>query len=92
MSESLSGAPIPARHCIVEQEELSFLWYQAAGAALVSLGVVRTLTMSDAERLDCVARLGKILLKHADVLSDESVMVMDRLVVAAAELTEPTRQ
>jgi hypothetical protein len=75
---------------LVDEEALSFLWFQAASLTLRSLGVAQGHMMSDGQRLDSVARLGKLYLQHAEVLPDEAVLVMDCLIAAAGGLITPT--
>lgn len=74
---------------LVDEEALSFLWFQAASLTLHSLGVVQGHAMSDGQRLDSVARLGQLYLQHAEVLPDEAALVMDCLIAAAGGLSIP---
>jgi hypothetical protein len=52
---------------LVDEEALSFLWFQAASLTLHSLGVAQGRMMSDGQRLDSVARLGQLYLQHVEV-------------------------
>jgi len=78
----------PSGFRLVQEQELAFLWVQAAGSALVSLGLVQTLALSDDDRIKFVTTLGRIFQNHAEVLPDEAVMILDSLVQAAADLSE----
>ena len=81
----------PGYRLVQEQEqELAFLWIQAAGSALLSLGLVTTLELSDTDRIKFVATLGRIYQNHGDILPDMAVMILDSLVQAAADLSDVT--
>lgn len=78
--------PVPAGYRLIDDTTLSFLWFHTAGMALHYLGVGTIQPVSDAERIDCVARLAKLHREHEDVLSDESLLVVDCLIAAALDL------
>jgi hypothetical protein len=80
----------PPGYRLVQDQELAFLWVQAAGSALLSLGVVRTLALSDVDRIKFVATLARIYQNHGDVLPDIALMILDRLVRAASDLSDVT--
>jgi hypothetical protein len=65
---------------------LSFLWFQAAGITLHYFGIGKMQPVSDAERLDCVYRLGTLWREHSDILSDYAAVVMVCLITAADDL------
>lgn len=71
----------------MDEATLSFLWFQTAGITLHYFGVGKILALSDEERLDCVTRLARLHKEHADILSEESLLVMDVLIAAAIDLT-----
>jgi hypothetical protein len=87
-AENVSGGSASGR--LIDEEALSFLWFQAASLTLHSLGVVQGHVMSDGQRLDSVKRLGQLYLQHAAIMPDEAVLVMDCLLAAAADLVAKT--
>lgn len=82
---------IPDGYRLVDETTLSFLWFHTAAVALHYFGVKKIPLVSDAERLDCVMRLGKLHQQHSDLLPDESLLVIDCLVTAATDLTRVSR-
>ncbi|GAB3890096.1 hypothetical protein GCM10029964_061040 [Kibdelosporangium lantanae] len=80
----------PPGYRLVQEQELAFLWTQAAGSALLSLGVVRTLELSDIDRIKFVATLARIYQNHSDALPDIALMILDGLVQAASDLSDVT--
>jgi hypothetical protein len=73
---------------LIDENMLSFLWFQAAGITLHYFGIGKIRPASDQERLDCVYRLGTLWCEHADILPDESAVIMDHLIGAATDLGE----
>lgn len=77
---------IPDGYRLAEENMLSFLWFQAAGITLHYFGIGTIQPATDGERIDCVRRLGELWREHADLLPDEAVVLMDRLISAADDL------
>jgi len=88
MSSNEGTESVPAGYRLIDEVTLSFLWYHTAGIALQYFGVGQMQPVNDAERIDCVARLGRLYQAHGDVLSGEASLVMDCLIAAALDLVE----
>jgi hypothetical protein len=79
--------PIPHGYRLIDDNMLSFLWFQAAGITLHYFGIGTIQPASDAERIDCVHRLGELWREHVDLLPDEAAVIMDWLITAANDLS-----
>ena len=85
---SCDTADMPDGYRSIESEMLSFLWYQAAGLTLQYFGVGAIRPASDADRINCVTRLGLLYQQHSDILPEEAVLIMDCLLSAAIDLQQ----
>lgn len=72
---------------LVSEEMISFLWFQTAAITLHYFGIGRIRVATDAQRIDCVKRLGTLFLKHSDILSDDGALILDVLMQAADDLS-----
>jgi hypothetical protein len=88
MCHSEKSYRIPDGYRLIDDNTLSFLWFQAAGITLHYFGVGKIQPILDAERIDCVKRLAKLHQEHGDILSEEALLVLDCLITAAINLTD----
>jgi len=78
------------RAVTIDETTFIFLWYHTAGMIMTYFGAGGMVPVSDAQRLDSVAQLGRLYQKHRDALTDKADLVMVHLVGAAEDLAGVT--